>query len=71
MKQIMPLLDAHSLKIIFISAIALLTSLAIAWSIARNKPASQSNLHRFSRQLLIASITTLVLGVAGFIIANV
>jgi len=70
MKQIMLFLDAHSLKIIFISAIALLTALAIAWSIARKKPTAQSQLHRFSRQLLIASIATFVLGVAGYIVAN-
>lgn len=70
MKQIIPFLDAHSLKIIVISVIALIAALTIAWTIARKNPTVHSNLHRFSRQLLIASITTFVLGVAGYIIAN-
>ena len=70
MKQIMPFIDAHSLKIIVISAISLVAALIIAGSIARKKPMAQSGLHRFSRQLFVASITTLVLGVAGYIIAS-
>jgi hypothetical protein len=71
MKQIILFLDAHSLKIILISAIAVVVALTIAWSIARKKPMAQSNLQRFLRQLLVASITTFILGVAGYIIANV
>jgi hypothetical protein len=71
MKQIMLFLDSYSLNIILISLITLLAALSSTWYIARTKTAMNTIFHRFARQLLIASIIMLILGVAGYTITSV